>query len=410
MAYRDDIIALDADHLWRFDGDFNDSIGAINGTNTGLITTAAACCEDAANAVQTNATGDRVAFPTSPDIDDVLDRKAVFGWIRISSIQLPPKSLYREGNTDNQFNLVLWAGNNLMFETVNSGSVSQAFADQVLQPGRNYHIFARMLGTAFGDVVELYIDGVPQSISDVFGAASLADRPVAELGDPSGSTEVGNATVLLNACTNANHNFWGTFSGANAQLTDTQIREDLFEKGALPGVTITSGTQAAMQTQLDALADSVRPDEPLNIRIQAVTGDGDVSLTADNITHDALASIHVQYMGTGTLNWTNTNGADSSIGSTPNGGTINFINPATLTAAPLISGSEVRFYESGTANEIAGVENSGTSFSSLVGVPLVDVVVIKNDYQYVRVKGVDMTGGDVTVPISQVFDRQYGNP
>ena len=151
------------------------------------------------------------------------------------------------------------------------------------------------------------------------------------------------------------------FSGANAVLTDTEIREVMFEKGAPPDVTITN------QAGLDALADTVRGNAPLCIRVDA---GGPLSLTADNVTFDPLASIHVQWMGTGTLNWTNSNGSNASIGSTPNGGTLNFINPATLTVNGLIDGAEVRIYDNEVANignndtELAGVEsNSGTTFA-----------------------------------------------
>ena len=97
------------------------------------------------------------------------------------------------------------------------------------------------------------------------------------------------------------------WDGSDADLTDTEIRETLFELGALAGTTISSGSESAMQTSLDALADTVRGNEPLNIRVEEVTGDGDLTLSADNITHDDLASIHVQYLGSGTLTWQNTN-------------------------------------------------------------------------------------------------------
>ena len=77
----------------------------------------------------------------------------------------------------------------------------------------------------------------------------------------------------------------------------------------------------------------------------------------------------MQYTGTGTLNWTNTNGSDASIGSTTNGGTINFINPASLTINGLINGCEVRIYDNETLSdnshntELDGIETlSGTSF------------------------------------------------
>ena len=95
----------------------------------------------------------------------------------------------------------------------------------------------------------------------------------------------------------------------------------------------------------------------------------ETDLILDNITFDALCSIHIQYMGTDTLNVRNTNGSNASIGSTPNGGTINFINPATLTIEGVINGSEVRLYDNETPadhkfnTELDGTEsNTGTDF------------------------------------------------
>ncbi len=403
MAYRDDITALGADHLWRFDGDLNDSVGTTNGTNTGFSLTAGPCCEDATNAAQCNTTADRVAIPTAPNVDGALTRKVIAGWLRMSAVQLPPKSIYREGAAGNQFNLTMWAGNTLMLDIVNGSTVLQVYSDKILQPGRNYHICAVFEGSGFGNKFALYIDGVEQQVTNpssaVSGFATLGARTAGEWGDPSGATEVGNATVLLNGPVNANYNFWAAW-GADT-LTDTEIREELFEKGALPDVTITN------QAGLDALADTVRGDAPLAIRVDVA---GSLTLTADNVTFDPDASIHVQYTGTGTLTWINTNGANASIGSTPNGGTINFITPSVLTVAPLIANTEVRVYESGTTTEVAGVESSGTSFQNSISVNSVDVVVHKEDYVYIRVNNVDMTGGDVSLPIEQIFDRNYENP
>ena len=200
---------------------------------------------------------------------------------------------------------------------------------------------------------------------------------------------------------NGRYSNWATFSGANAALTDAEVREELFEKGAIPDITVTN------QTQLDAIASSVRPNVPLAIRVDVA---GSISLTADNITFDPLCSIHVQYTGSGTLTWINNNGSDASIGSTTGGGIINFVNPATLTLSPLVANSEVRIYEAGTTNEVAGIENSGTSFVTSVNVSAVDVVIHSLDYQYVRVTNVDMSQGNVSLPISQILDRQYENP
>jgi hypothetical protein len=112
-------------------------------------------------------------------------------------------------------------------------------------------------------------------------------------------------------------------------------------------------------------------------------------------------------MGTGTLNYTNTNGANASIGSTPNGGTINFINPAQLTVSPLIAGSEVKIFDASTNDFVNGTESSGTSFVATISSSTVNVVIHKEDYEYIRNANIDMTSGDVFLPVAQVFDRNY---
>lgn len=81
----------------------------------------------------------------------------------------------------------------------------------------------------------------------------------------------------------------------------------------------------------------------------------------------------------------------------------------TLTLTGLQAPSEVRIYEAGTTNEVAGVENSGTSESFQIFVPSVDIVVHSLNYEYLRVPGVD-TSVNATVPIQQRFDRNYANP
>jgi len=357
MAYIDDVTVLAPQHVWTFDGVYTDSVGAADGTNAGLVTSAA-LCEGVANSVQSDGTGDRVTLTTQADIDGAATNKAVGGWLRVNSIQLPPKSIYREGTTGNQYSIIMWAGNRLMLDIVSGTTVLQAFSNNVLKPNRTYHAFSRFLG---GGEFALFIDGVKQSItvptSAQTGVANIPARTAAQFADPSGATEAGNATVLLNAPTNGQYNFWASFFDASASaLTDAQIRTELFEKGALPSVTVTN------QAELDALANTVRPDEPLNIRI--ADNGGDLTLIADNITHDPLASIHIQWMGAGVLTYINSNGSNASIVSTPNGGTVNLITPATITAEPLIPDTEVRVYESGTINELGGVESSGASFSA----------------------------------------------
>ena len=411
MAYADDISALGASHLYEFDGNANDSIGTSNGSNSGAGFAGTAICEDAGNSMITNATSDRVTLPSASTITGSTNRKAVAGWFMPTAVQQPPCRIYGEGTTGASFAFLLGFGNSLLYEFNTGSDVIQIFGDTGLVSNRAYHLCMIFEGNGFANECRAYLDGVKQtdSFATAPNLASLPSRTPAEFGDPVGSSAVGGTSLLLVAPVNGNYNYWSFFTGASAVLTDSEVRQELFEKGALPDTTITSGSQSAMQTQLTALASSVRPNKPLCIRVEAVSGNGNVTLTADNVTFDALASIHVQYMGTGTLTWVNTNGSNASIGSTPNGGTILFQTPRTLTINSLIAGSEVRVYQAGTTTEIGGVESSGTSFSLVISASSVDVRILSTAYQIKAFKGVSMAS-DVTLVAGQVVDRQFENP
>lgn len=329
MAYRDDISALGAQHHWDFDGDSVDQIGSADGTSTGVIFTDSAIAEDASNCMTTNGTTDRVTLPTTTDINNAAQgRKAISGWFETTAIQTPPNRIYGEGDNVTSFAFVMAMGNNVMAEVDSASFTLQVFAERVLKPNRVYHLCAIFEGNGFSNEFRFYLDGVKQTSAEPADrqpdAATLDARGVGEFGDPAGTVGVGGGTVTLVAPVNGRYQHWASFDGASAELTDIEVREELFEKGALTDATISAGTESAMQTALDALADTARPDAPLCIRVEAVTGDGDLTLIADNITFDALASIHVQYMGTGTLTWVNTNGSDASIGSTPGSGNVVF--------------------------------------------------------------------------------------
>lgn len=253
----------------------------------------------------------------------------------VTSIQTPPKRIYGEGNNATTFQFVMAYGNNVMFECVEPTNFTLQVYGPSLQPNRPYHLYGSFEGNSFGNIIRFLVDGVPQTLAEPSNRqpnnASLNIRSVGQFADPSGTVGIGGDVVLLNAPVNGHYQHWNAFDGAASVLTDSQVRQELFEKGALPDVTITSGSQASMQTQLDALANTVRDDAPLCILVEQVTGDGDLELVADNITFDERASLHVLYEGTGTLTWRNTNGSSASIGSTINGGTLVFATDQTLT-------------------------------------------------------------------------------
>ena len=81
----------------------------------------------------------------------------------------------------------------------------------------------------------------------------------------------------------------------------------------------------------------------------------------------------------------------------------------TLTLTGLQANTEVRVFDVGTTTEVAGVENSGTTFSANLDESSVDIVLHAIGYEYQKIEGAD-TSANLTLPISQRFDRNYRNP
>ncbi|MEM9067097.1 MAG: hypothetical protein AAGE52_01285 [Myxococcota bacterium] len=360
MAYRDDIAALSPDHHWPFEASSADIIGAATGTDTSVTYTGAAIAEDATNALLINARTDRVTIPDLATITGAQTQKAIAGWFRTSAIQTPPCRIVGDGGTTSSFAFILAFGNQVMLESFTASGVVQIFGDTPLVPNRDYHLCGIFSGNGNNNLVRFYLDGVEQLDASPADrqpdTASLPDRNATEFGDPVGTVAVGGDAVILVAPVNGFYNHWASWNSTGAELTTTQVREELFEKGALPDVTISTGTQAAMQSSLDALASTARPNAPLCIRVEDISGGGDLSLSADAITFDPLASIHVQWMGAGTLTWENASGSDASIGSTPNGGTIVFEKPVTVRVTALNASTLAPIQNARVRLEVASIE------------------------------------------------------
>ena len=123
----------------------------------------------------------------------------------------------------------------------------------------------------------------------------------------------------------------------------------------------------------------------------------DINLSYINYTGDMTTTGVISLLNGSTFNGTRTDA----------NGTI--VPDSVLTLIGLQVNSEVRVYIAGTTTEIAGVENSGTTFAdATIAVDSVDVVVLNLQYLAIKIKNVD-TSSDVTLPIQQVFDRQYKN-
>lgn len=412
MAYGDN--TLGASHRWRLDGDLADSIGAVLLTGTDISTTTPAITRDSTNSASTTTTSARAEGAQADDMGALgFDRYAIQGWVMLTSIQGPPCCIYKQGGETAGLSVFLWAGNNVMLQALNPGWVAQIYSDIALTDNRPYHFFIRYSGNAYRNEVEFYIDGVKQtrtlsgsapnaSAMDIHTGAFSLGRP----GSTGRDVPVGSSSVIVVGPVSCRYSQWWTWFGAAAEaITEQQISDDLFAAGAIPDVTIPSGDQLSMQATLDAYASTIRGDAPLCFLVEPVTGDGNLTLSADNITFNTRSSIHVRYEGTGTLTWVNNNGSNASRSS----GNVVLSNPSLLTINNLRNPSEVRVFEAGTENELAGQENVTTgTWSSTISYPTVDISVLSLGYQMKRIKSISMAS-NVTLDAAQVVDRQYEN-
>lgn len=87
-------------------------------------------------------------------------------------------------------------------------------------------------------------------------------------------------------------------------------------------------------------------------------------------------------------------------------------NVQTFTLTGLVPNTEVRVYRKSDGVELAGVENSGTTFSfdyNYTGDVDVDVFIHNIEYVWIGIEST-LTANGVTIPIQQRFDRNYVNP
>jgi hypothetical protein len=344
-------------------------------------------------------------------------RREIGGWIRLDRVHQPPSGIWEEGGGVNNLYIVVGFGNRLLVNVADSsnGFKAQAFSDFKLAVNRDYHVLMRMEGTGGINGIECYIDGVLQSSAAVgtpLGSAIMATHSGDFCyGRPDSNLDTGGTDIQYPGAAGTLYSDWVTYSeyGGGAPMLGTERRFNLFEMGARANVTISAGTQSAMQTQLDALANTVQPDKPLCILIETPTSGSDLTLEANNVTFDPRASIHVLWSSIGTLTWKNLNGSNASISSVSNNGTVVFQTPSTLTLTGIEAGTEVRIYDAGTTNELAGQEvvNSGTFFAS-IEVNSVDVRLLSLNFQNLVIRSVDTTA-NASVPVQQLLDRQYAN-
>lgn len=92
------------------------------------------------------------------------------------------------------------------------------------------------------------------------------------------------------------------------------------------------------------------------------------------------------------------------------GATTTVNNNVSVTFDGLVANTEVRVYRTSDDVELAGVENSTTSFvASISGGTGVYYTIHHVDYEHIRVEGFTWPATDTTIPVQQRFDANYVN-
>lgn len=405
------------DHYWTFDDTLTEVIAGLNGYiragSPGF--TADPLTRGSSNSLLIDVSNQTIATPDSSFMNlQTEEIRMMGGWIKLSQIQKYMASIYEEGGSVNNLAFFLGIGNIVVAQLADTSDDNvHAYSDVRLDPNRAYHILMTFDYTDASPRFKLFLDGVEQSVS--FGNPLTSAHLDAHSGDISwgrseSNLEVFGTDISFPAAIDMNLSDWASWTSI---LPDSEIREKLFELGAIEDFSIASDTQANMQAALDAIANTTRPNSPLCIKIGGST-DGNFTLNADNITFDERASIHIQYIGTATLTWINNNGSNASIVSTPYGGTVNIINPAAVTLTGLQPGSNIRAYVGTnqlTSTLIASQDNNITgSFSFTQQQSGNDGYIMVTNLFYENLR-IDITypAQDQTIPVQQFLDRQFSN-
>jgi hypothetical protein len=109
----------------------------------------------------------------------------------------------------------------------------------------------------------------------------------------------------------------------------------------------------------------------------------------------------------------NVSGGGTASGVTSTGSAVTVQASATLTLTGIVDGSEVRIYAADTQTELYGLESKSAGVDpaySYTSPQPVDIVVHSVAHKYFRLANYQLAAADASLPISQVFDRNYRNP
>ncbi len=441
MAIISYLQGLGATHLFTLDNvgtstsdDLGNSSAPTNISSGTYSFQASPVCYGASHSVRTTASTnsgvDGAVFTNTTDINSSSSlpyrsgTRTVFLWARQDAIQ-NVTCIYEQGGGTNNF--AFMGGAQTTFQAADQGEpfLIAATKDKAIA-NRAYFLAGvweyRTQHSGSGNRVILYANGVLQETVEENGTATFPSHGGdITLGNSGENLKSFAETTLTSQTTAKNINYLGMYN--NTSLTEAQCR-NIFERMVIPEVVIAADTVANQQAALNALSGTTYQNVNCAIEIRQATDATDYTLTLNNITfvqNDNLRDIAVQYVGANTLTLINSssnavevsNPAEKDLdgGTTvlTGGGTINIVNPSTLTLTGLQLNSEIRVYQAGTTTELAGVENSSTTFTANISASSVDIVVHSLGYEYQKIEGAN-TSSNLTLPIQQRVDRNYRNP
>ena len=280
-----------------------------------------------------------VADSVYTNITNAHSARCIGGWVHFVNNQLTPGTFMEEGGGVNNYYFIMEPNGRVVINIADDGDYkAQRSADFQFATGRTYHVMLDSDQAAAPKVFDLWVDGV-KSTAPLAGSLGTASTMVTHsgdwsFGDADSNLDTGGVDIAYAAAYTMYYSHWGTWSntGGGAPLTEAQIRDNLFRKGALPEHTIGADTEANMQTDIETYDSQTHADVPLTYDVEDVTGGGDLELTiTDQIWPDEV-KFQIRWLGSGTLTIRNS-GTSNIVASKcwgPVGGTITVIETASI--------------------------------------------------------------------------------
>jgi hypothetical protein len=320
LGYRTIVDNLLPDHYWKLNNDYLDSgnTGPARDMNVSVVGThgfvTTLISEDTTYSLLFDDILDKREISDSVNINiATLYERTMGGWVQLGGIQKTLGSIFKEGGSVQNLAFFVGIGNVLIAQMADSdaGNNAQAWSDFRLTPNRPYHIIFRYSQRENPKEFRLYIDGREQTLTDGnpnTGNDFTSHGGDCVWGDPDNNLETGGTDIAYRGMENCLYSNWATWSNNSSYKgaldKELDIKNNLFRRGAIPEYTISSGIQSAMQSSLDTTLQGVEiGDVPLGIRIEDVTGNGDLELTAKDITFNPRCSDQLEWRGGNTLTW-----------------------------------------------------------------------------------------------------------